>query len=94
MGITLLFLVVTEIIRIVKGAVFRYTGVLHVKDCLDGGGCAEACSAGMTVEPEQNYRTARRTARWREHPGCTYCYPEVAPVIKETAVGSRRPKRF
>lgn len=23
-----------------------------IKDCLDGGGCAEVCSAGMTVEPE------------------------------------------
>ena len=23
-----------------------------IKKCLDGGGCVEVCSAGMTVEPE------------------------------------------
>ena len=45
MGDTLLFLVVTEMIRIVKGAVFRTHIGNAIKDCLDGGD-AEVCSLG------------------------------------------------
>ncbi len=40
-----------HIVKEVAFSLYRCIGNA-INDCLDGGGCAEVCSAGMVVEPE------------------------------------------